>query len=87
MILLENTLPDELMAGGTSWGEQMGGNKPPAQGPGPGQQPGPQQLHQKQMNGEDVSSIQQQIMMQQQQRQLQQLMHVSYRPIEFSQNI
>lgn len=70
MILLENTLPDELMSGGTSWGEQMAGNKPPAQGPGPGPQ---QQISQ--MNGEEVSNIQQ-IRMQHQQhnRQLHQLM-------------
>lgn len=25
------------MSGGTGWGDVMGGNKPPAQGPGPGQ--------------------------------------------------
>lgn len=43
MFDLENDLPDELMGTNTAWGEQMGGNKPPAQGPGPGGQ----------INGED----------------------------------
>ncbi|XP_063706761.1 CREB-binding protein isoform X2 [Culicoides brevitarsis] len=43
MFDLENDLPDELMGTGTAWGEQLGGNKPPAQGPGPGGQ----------INGED----------------------------------
>lgn len=33
---LEDNLPDELVSSGNSWGEQFGGNKPPAQGPGPG---------------------------------------------------
>lgn len=38
MLLLETELPDELMAGGpSSWEQQMVTNKPPAQGPGPGQ--------------------------------------------------
>lgn len=43
MFDLENDLPDELMGTNTAWGEQLGGNKPPAQGPGPGGQ----------INGED----------------------------------
>lgn len=41
---LEDNLPDELVSSGNSWGEPLGGNKPPAQGPGPGNQ---------QINGED----------------------------------
>lgn len=45
MFDLENDLPDELMGTNTAWGEQMGGNKPPAQGPGPGGQ-----------NGEDMAN-------------------------------
>lgn len=39
MFDLENDLPDELMASSNSWGmvsDPLGGNKPPAQGPGPG---------------------------------------------------
>lgn len=39
MFDLENDLPDELMASGTSWGlsDNIGSSKPPApQGPGPG---------------------------------------------------
>lgn len=38
MFDLENDLPDELMASGTSWGlsDNIGNSKPPAQGPGPG---------------------------------------------------
>lgn len=38
MFDLENNLPDELMASGTSWGlsDNIGNSKPPAQGPGPG---------------------------------------------------
>lgn len=48
--MLEDTLPDELMSGGTGWGEQIGGNKPPAQGPGPGNQ-----QHPPLMNGGDDS--------------------------------
>lgn len=46
MFDLEDNLPDELMAGGNSWSDQMLGNKPPAQGPGPGQ-----------MNGEDPNVV------------------------------
>jgi hypothetical protein len=38
MFDLENDLPDELIGTNTAWGEQLGGNKPPAQGPGPGGQ-------------------------------------------------
>lgn len=60
MFDLEDNLPDELM-GGHSWSEQMCGNKPPAQGPGPG---GPQ------MNGEDpnVANVTMQRQLQQQQQ-------------------
>jgi len=48
MMLLETELPDELMSGGSSaWEQQMVANKPPAQGPGPGQQ----QIYSTQMNG------------------------------------
>lgn len=44
---LEECLPEELLSGtGGVWEEALGGNKPPAQGPGPG---GMQQ----QMNGDD----------------------------------
>lgn len=43
---LEDNLPDELVSSVNSWGEQLGGNKPPAQGPGPG---GP-------LNGDDSSA-------------------------------
>lgn len=46
MFDLENDLPDELMGTG-SWGDQLGSNKPPAQGPGPGAQ----------LNGEDLNVI------------------------------
>lgn len=51
MFDLEKDLPDELMGG--AWGEQPGvtGPKPPAQGPGPGGQLGPQQ----QLNGDDLN--------------------------------
>lgn len=42
---LEDCLPDELV--GPGWEEVLGGNKPPAQGPGPGG------LQQQQMNGDD----------------------------------
>lgn len=59
---LEDNLPDELVSSGNSWGEPLGGNKPPAQGPGPGNQ---------QINGEDpnLSSavLQRQFQLQQQQ--------------------
>lgn len=44
MFDLEDNLPDELMAGGNSWSDQMLGNKPPNQGPG-------------QMNGEDPNVV------------------------------
>lgn len=49
MFDLEDNLPDELVSGGPSW-EQMCGNKPPAQGPGPGNN------HQ-QMNGNDDTGL------------------------------
>ena len=64
------------MSSGNSWGEQLGGNKPPAQGPGPG---GP-------LNGEDpgVPNIALQRQMHQQQ-QLQHLMQqVSSDSLSFS---
>lgn len=59
MFDLENDLPDELISSG--WGnlanEHMAGNKPPAQGPGPGAmhngvdtQDGSQALRQMQIN-------------------------------------
>lgn len=61
---LEDNLPDELVSSGTSWADQFTPNKPPAQGPGPGN-----------LNGEDpgVSSVVLQRQLQQQQ-QLQHLM-------------
>lgn len=65
---LEDNLPDELVSSGNNWGEQLGGNKPPAQGPGPGGMP---------LNGEDpgVPNVQlQRQMAQQHQQQLQHLM-------------
>lgn len=34
---LEDNLPDELVST-SNWGDQISGNKPPAQGPGPGNQ-------------------------------------------------
>uniref|UniRef100_A0A1B0DMU5 Uncharacterized protein n=2 Tax=Phlebotomus papatasi TaxID=29031 RepID=A0A1B0DMU5_PHLPP len=46
---LEDHLPDELVSSGTNWGDQLAGNKPPAQGPGPGGAP--------QMNGEDSGVV------------------------------
>lgn len=58
MFDLEKDLPDELMGG--AWGEQPGvtGPKPPAQGPGPGGQMGPNQ----QLNGDDpAAALQRQI--------------------------
>lgn len=77
---LEDCLPDELVS--PSWEELLGGNKPPAQGPGPGQ--GQQQQHQ--MNGGDdnngggganVVVVQPNVNMQRamQQQQQQQLVH------------
>lgn len=68
MLLLETELPDELMQGGpSSWEQQMVTNKPPAQGPGPGQQ----QNYSTQMNGDDsiVSNVNFQRHQQQQQQQ------------------
>lgn len=69
MLLLETELPDELMQGGpSSWEQQMVTNKPPAQGPGPGQQ----QNYSAQMNGGDdsiVSNVNFQRHQQQQQQQ------------------
>lgn len=65
---LEDNLPDELVSSGNNWGEQLGGNKPPAQGPGPGGMP---------LNGEDpgVPNVQlQRQMAQQHQQQIQHLM-------------
>lgn len=61
---LEDNLPDELVSSGNSWGEQMGGNKPPAQGPGPG---GP-------LNGEESGVPNVALQRQLQQQQLQHLM-------------
>lgn len=57
-------MPDELVSSGNSWGEQLGGNKPPAQGPGPG---GP-------INGEDPGVPNIALQRQLQQQQLQHLM-------------
>lgn len=61
---LEDNLPDELVSSGNNWADQFTSNKPPAQGPGPGN-----------LNGEDpgVSSVVLQRQLQQQQ-QLQHLM-------------
>lgn len=62
---LEDNLPDELVSS-NNWGEQLGGNKPPAQGPGPGNQ----------INGEDPGvpnlALQRQLQQQQLQHQLMQ---------------
>lgn len=64
---LEDCLPDELVS--TGWEEVLGGNKPPAQGPGPGGLPQQQQ----QMNGDDnggnVVVVPPNVTMQQQQQQ------------------
>lgn len=73
MLLLETELPDELMQGGpSSWEQQMVTNKPPAQGPGPGQQ----QNYSTQMNGDDsiVSNVN--FQRHQQQQQQHQLAHL-----------
>lgn len=63
---LEDCLPDELVS--TGWEEVLGGNKPPAQGPGPGGLP-----QQQQMNGDDnggnVVVVPPNVTMQQQQQQ------------------
>lgn len=67
---LEDCLPDELVS--TGWEEVLGGNKPPAQGPGPGQQ---------QMNGGDenvVGGPPNVTMQQQQQRTMQQQQMVAH---------
>lgn len=52
---LEKDLPDELISS-NSWGDQPGGgmsSKPPAQGPGPG--------NQSQINGDDSAVLQRQM--------------------------
>lgn len=68
---LEDNLPDELVSS-NSWGEQLGGNKPPAQGPGPGSQ----------INGEDPGvpnvALQRQLQQQQLQHHLMQQASVSF---------
>lgn len=81
MLLLETELPDELMQGApSSWEQQMVTNKPPAQGPGPGQQ---NQMYNSQLNGGDDSIVssnvnlqRQQQAQQQQQQQQHQLAHL-----------
>lgn len=71
MLLLETELPDELMAGGSSsWEQQMVTNKPPAQGPGPGQQ-----MYSQQMNGGEDTIVTSNVNLQRQQQQ-QQLAHL-----------
>ena len=74
MLLLETELPDELMAGGpSSWEQQMvTNNKPPAQGPGPGQ------IYQtSQMNGGDEAIVPTNVAtLQRQQQHQQQLAHL-----------
>lgn len=74
MLLLETELPDELMQGGSSsWDQQMVSNKPPAQGPGPGQQ----QMYSNQLNGsDDAISSNVNLQRQQQQQQQHQLAHL-----------
>lgn len=62
---LEDNLPDELVSSGSNWGEQLGGNKPPAQGPGPGNQ---------HMNGEDPNVPNAVLQRQLQQQQLHHIM-------------
>ena len=57
MFSLEEHLPDDLLSGvgNNQWmDQQMGGNKPPAQGPGPGPQ---QQMQHNQLNGGDDSNV------------------------------
>ena len=77
MLLLETELPDELMQGApASWEQQMGSNKPPAQGPGPGQQ---NQMYNSQLNGGDDMIVQSNVNLQRQhqpQQQQQQLAHL-----------
>lgn len=66
MLLLETELPDELMQGGSSsWEQQMVTNKPPAQGPGPGQQ----QMYNAQMNGGEESIVPASVLQRQPQQQ------------------
>lgn len=68
MLLLETELPDELMQGGpASWEHQMATNKPPAQGPGPGQQ----QMYSNQLNGGDDAIVSSNVNLQRQQQQQQ----------------
>ena len=73
MLLLETELPDELMAGGgpSSWEQQMATNKPPAQGPGPGQM-----YTNSQMNGGDDTMVPNVATLQRQQQHQQQLAHL-----------
>lgn len=73
MLLLETELPDELMAGGpSSWEQQMVTNKPPAQGPGPGQI-----YSNAQMNGGDEAIVPPNVAsLQRQQQQQQHLAHL-----------
>lgn len=72
MLLLETELPDELMAGGpSSWEQNMVTNKPPAQGPGPGQ------MYSSQMNGGDEAIVPPNVAtLQRQQQHQQQLAHL-----------
>lgn len=72
---LEDNLPDELVSSGNNWGEQMGGNKPPAQGPGPGNQ---------HINGEDPNAMQRQLQQQQLHQLMQQQQQVTNRQQLFS---
>lgn len=71
---LEDNLPDELVSSGNNWGEQLGGNKPPAQGPGPGSQ---------HLNGEDPGvpniALQRQLQQQQLHHMMQQQQQVNNR--------
>lgn len=73
---LEDNLPDELVSSGNNWGEQLGGNKPPAQGPGPGNQ---------HINGEDPNVPNAMLQRQLQQQQLHHLMQQQQvnKPISF----
>lgn len=63
---MEDNLPDELVSSG-GWGDQLGGNKPPAQGPGPGNQlngedPGvPNVALQRQLQQQHIQHIMQQV--------------------------